>query len=140
MYVSKGSTHTPGTLCVIPSRLLKWVSKLTLYKTSFHSERVENVYPKHVNSLLMVSLSPPIFLTMGESWKYQNGKHGYWEWKTIWIQQKEKHKFLFLCCILTLFFYIYPQGDQQAKTHLIYLGWEYECPTIDLTILINYST
>ena len=30
-------------------------------------------------------------------------------------QQKEKHKYLILCCILTLFFFVYPQGDQQAK-------------------------
>ena len=30
-------------------------------------------------------------------------------------QRKEKQKCLFLCCLLTLFFYRNPQGDRQAK-------------------------
>ena len=37
------------------------------------------------------------------------------EGKITGRQRKEKQKCLFLCCILTLFFYSNPQGDQQVK-------------------------
>ena len=50
-YVGKGSTHTPGTLRVIPSRVLNHLAKITSRKPTFHSERVNNVYPDHVNDL-----------------------------------------------------------------------------------------
>ena len=35
---------------------------------------------------------------------------------------KEKQKCLLLCCILTLFFYVYSQGYQQAKIYFN-LSW-----------------
>ena len=50
-YVGKGSTHTPGTLRVIPSIVLNHLAKLSSRKPTFHSERVKNVYPDHVNAL-----------------------------------------------------------------------------------------
>ena len=50
-YISKGSTHTPSTLCEIPSEFLNRLAKFTSYKINFHSERVENVYPNHTNTL-----------------------------------------------------------------------------------------
>ena len=34
-------------------------------------------------------------------------------------QRKEKQKCLFLCCLLTLFFYGNPQGDRQAKKNYL---------------------
>ena len=61
-YVGKGITHTPGTLRVIPSSVLNHLAKITSRKPTFHSERVNNVYPDHVNALRKTS---PIFATMG---------------------------------------------------------------------------
>ena len=49
-YVGKVSTHTPGTLSVIPLGVLNHLAKLTLLKPIFHSERVDNVYSKHTNT------------------------------------------------------------------------------------------
>ena len=37
------------------------------------------------------------------------------DWKRTRRQKKEKQKYLLLCCILTLLFYVNPQGDQQAE-------------------------
>ena len=37
--------------------------------------------------------------------------------KITWRKQREKQKFLLLCFILTLFLYLYPQGDQQEKEY-----------------------
>ena len=37
------------------------------------------------------------------------------------LMSTKKLKCLILCFKLTLFFYIYQQGDQQAKQYLVYL-------------------
>ena len=69
-----GSTHTSGTLHVIPSGFLNRIAKITSCKPYFHSERVDNVYPDHANSLRKAGLAPPIFPAMGELWKGPDGK------------------------------------------------------------------
>ena len=61
-YVGTGSTHTTGTLRVILSSVLNHLAKITSRKPTFHSERVNNVYPDHMNAL---SKTSPIFPTMG---------------------------------------------------------------------------
>ena len=73
-YVGMGRTHKPGNLRAIPSGVINCLGKLTSHKTSFHSERVDNVYPDHSNALCRAGLAPPIFPTMGELWKGQHEK------------------------------------------------------------------
>ena len=63
--LQKGSTHTHGTLRVIPSGILNRLEKLTLHKPNFHSKKVDSFFPYHVNALREAGLAPPIFLTMG---------------------------------------------------------------------------
>ena len=81
-----------------------------------------------------VIISYHVFTTNGIIVERSGWKHGSWQGKRPRFQQKEKHKCLFLCCILTLFFQVYPQGYQQAKNNLASLGWECECLSIDLII------
>ena len=69
-----GSTHTPGTLRVIPSGVINCLAKITLRKHYFQYKRVDIVYPEHVNSLCKSGLAPPILPTMGESWIGQDEK------------------------------------------------------------------
>ena len=76
-YVGKGSTHTPGTIRAIPSGVLNRLAKLTSRKPIYHSERVDNVYPNHVDALYEMGLAPPTFLTMGELRKGKNEQNGY---------------------------------------------------------------
>ena len=71
-YVGKESNHTPGTLRAIPSGFLNRLSKFTSRKPSIHSERVEKIYPDHVNSLCKAGLAPPNFLRMGYLWSNQD--------------------------------------------------------------------
>ena len=73
-YVGKESTHTPGTLRVIPSGVLNRLAKFTSRKPSLHSEEVDKVYPDHTNALRKAGLAPPDFRTMGDSWKMQDEK------------------------------------------------------------------
>ena len=73
-YVGQGSTHTPGTLCTIPSGVLNRLAKLTLRNPSFHSKAVDKIYPDHVNALRKAGLAPPIFPTMGALWRKQDEK------------------------------------------------------------------
>ena len=73
-YVGKEITHTPGTLCAIPSRVLNRLAKLTPRKTSIHSEGVDKIYPNHANALCKAGLTPPNFLTMGDLWSKQDEK------------------------------------------------------------------
>ena len=58
---------------------------------------------------------------MGELWKGQDRKLIVTKKENL---KKKKQKCLFLCRILTLFFYVYPQGDWQAKKsfNLSWLG------------------
>ena len=66
------STHTPRTLCVIPSGFLERLAKLTSRKPSIHSEAVDRFYPNHLNALCKAGLAPPNFLTMGDLWSNQD--------------------------------------------------------------------
>ena len=68
-YVGKESTHTPGTLCAIPSGVLNHLAKLTSRKPSLYSEGVDKVYPYHPNALRKAGLAPPDFPTMEDLWK-----------------------------------------------------------------------
>ena len=65
-YIGNESTHTYGTLRVIPSGELNFLAKLIQHEPSFKFARVENVYPDHANALQNTGLAPPIFPTMGE--------------------------------------------------------------------------
>ena len=71
-YVGKGSTHTPGTLCTIPSGVTNRLAKLTSHKPNFHSKRVDSIYPDQTNALRELGLAPSISLEMGEWWKVQD--------------------------------------------------------------------
>ena len=95
-YVGKGSTHAPGTLCAIPSEVLNHLAKLTSRESSFHSERVDNVYPNHVNALCEAGLAPPIFLTMGELWKGQDEKTDIEKEKEPGVNKK-KNRNVYIC-------------------------------------------
>ena len=70
--VEKESTHTPGTLCEIPSGVLNRLTKLTSRKPSIHYEGIEKIYPDHANTLRKAGLALPNFLTMGYLWSKQD--------------------------------------------------------------------
>ena len=65
-YVGKETTHTPGTLRAIPSRVLNRLAKLNSRNPSLHSEGVDKVFPDYVNALRKACLAPPDFPTMGD--------------------------------------------------------------------------
>ena len=67
-YVRKESTHTPGTLLVIPLGVLNLLAKLTSRKPSIYSEEVDKIYPNHVNALRKAVLALPNFPSMLELW------------------------------------------------------------------------
>ena len=73
-YVGKESTHTPGTLCTIPSGVLNCLAKLTSRKPSTHSETVDKIYPDYANAFRKAGLTPPISPTMGDLWRKQDEK------------------------------------------------------------------
>ena len=66
-YVGMGSTHTPGTLRSIPSGFLNRLCKTHLsQKPSFHSERVDKIFPENTKALHKSAvLAPPTFPTLG---------------------------------------------------------------------------
>ena len=76
---------------------------------SVQAEAVDTIYPAHTNALREAGLAPPVFPTMEELWKKQDEKVE--KNKERDVSVKKKQKFLFLCCLLTLFFYSNPQGD-----------------------------
>ena len=112
-YVGKESTHTPGTLLVIPSGVLKRLSELTSRNPSIHAEAVDKIYPVHSNALRKAGLAPPVLQTMVYLWIKQDEKAEIEKEQDV--NKEEKPKCLLLCCVLTLLFYVNPQGDQQAK-------------------------
>ena len=73
-YVGKESTHTPGTLRAIPSRVLNSMAELTSRNPSIHAGAVDNIYPAHVNALRKADLAPLVFPTMRDLWRNQNEK------------------------------------------------------------------
>ena len=111
-YVVKESTHTPGTLHTIPSGVSNCLAKITSRKKFIHSDRVEKIYPNHVNALHKAGLAPYNFPTMGDLWSKQDEKVNIEKEPEV---KKRKHKCLLLCCLLKLLFCVYPQGGQQAK-------------------------
>ena len=113
-YIGKERNHTPGTLCTIPSGALNRLEKLTSQKPSLHSEGVYKVYPDHANALRKAGLAPLDFPTMGDLWKMQDKKWILRTKKNL-TSTKRKQKCLLLCCLLTLFLNLYPQGHQQTK-------------------------
>ena len=68
-YVSKESTHTPGTLHTIPLGVLNRLAKLTSRKTSIRSEGVDKIYPDHANALRKAGLTSPNFPATGDLWR-----------------------------------------------------------------------
>ena len=105
-------THTPGNLRAIPSGVLNRLAKLTSIKPSVHSEEVEKIYTNRVNALRKAGLASPNFPIMGYLWSKQDEKVDIEKEPDV---NKKKHKCILLCFLLTLFFYVYPQGVQQAK-------------------------
>ena len=73
-YVGKESTHTPGTLRVIPSGVLKHRSEITSRNPSIHAEAVDKIYPAHAKALRKAGLAPPVSPTMGYLWRKQDEK------------------------------------------------------------------
>ena len=111
-YVGKESTHSPGTLRAIPSGVLNRLAKLTSIKPSIHSEGVEKIYPDHANSLRKAGLAPPNFPTMGDLWIKQDERADTEKELDVSKKQTKVSTFVFLTRVI---FYVYPQGDQQAK-------------------------
>ena len=73
-YVGKESTHTPGTLRTIPSRVLNRLAKLTSTKPSIQVEGVDTICPAYANALRKAGLAPPVFPKMGYLWRKQDEK------------------------------------------------------------------
>ena len=73
-YVGKESTHTPGTLRVIPLRVLNILSKLTTRKLSINSEVEDKIYPNYAKNIRKADLAPTNFLTMGDLCSKQDEK------------------------------------------------------------------
>ena len=71
-YVSREITHTPGTLCAIPSELLNRLAKLTSQKPSLHNEGVYKIYPDHSNALRKAGLAHYNYPKMGDLWSKQD--------------------------------------------------------------------
>ena len=102
-------------------------------KTSLHSEGVDRVYPEHANALCKAVLAPPDSPTMGDLWKMQDEKLEIENEKEPDVKKK-KHKYLFLCCLLTFFSTSIHRFINRLKKILISLGLELECLSIDLII------
>ena len=81
-----------------------------LHKPDYHFRRVDSVYLDNANELRETGLAYSIYPTMGEWWKDKD-KNVPWKGKWRYYQQKEKKKYIFLCCVLTIFLNLYPQGD-----------------------------
>ena len=50
-YIIKFSTHTPGTLCVIPSVVLNHLAKIISLNPDLNFKELNSVYPDHAKSL-----------------------------------------------------------------------------------------
>ena len=112
-YVGQESTHTPGTLCTIPSRVLNCLAKLTSRNPSIQSEAVDKIYPTQANALRKAGIAPPVFPTMGDLCRNQDENTD--NEKERDVSQKKTENVLLLCCILTLIFYVNPQSYRQAR-------------------------
>ena len=64
-YIGKESTHTPGTIRVIPSGVLNRLTKLTSQKPSLPSEGVDKVYP----TTQMLSARRAFHLLISQQWE-----------------------------------------------------------------------
>ena len=92
---------------------------ILLRKPSFHSERLDKIYPDHANALCKAGLAPLILPTMGELWENNDENIDIENKKESDINKKKNRNiYFFVACY---FFYLYPQGDQQ-DFFLIYIG------------------
>ena len=73
-YVGQEITHAPGTLCVIPSRVLNHHARPTSINPSIHADAVDKLYPDHETAFRTAGLAPPIFPTLGDLWRKQDDK------------------------------------------------------------------
>ena len=131
-YVRMGSTHTPGTLCVIPpgvfTRLVKIPFEKTLFSLWISRQNLPWTCKHPPQGWPFTSYFPDSEIIMEKPrWKDE-----YWERKMNFHQQREKFKCLFLRCIITLFSTFSHMVMNKLKNVLIYLGQEYEYHTIDL--------
>ena len=101
-------------LCAITSGILNRLAKLTSQKPFIHSEGVDKIYPNHAYALRKAGLAPHNFPTMVDLWSKQGEKVDIEKEPDV---NKKKHKCILLCFLLTLFFYVYHQGDIQAKNN-----------------------
>ena len=100
-YVGQESTHTPGTLCTIPSGVLNRLTKITSRNPSIHSESVDNIYPNHVNALRKAGLEPPIFPTMGYLWGKQDESIDSEKERDV---SKKKNRNFYFCVVYSRYF------------------------------------
>ena len=100
-YVGKESTHTPGTLRAIPSRVLNLLDKLTSRKPYIQAEGVDTIYPAHANALRKAGLAPPVFPTMGDLWIKQDEKA---EKKKERDVNVKKNRNVYFCVALSHYF------------------------------------
>ena len=111
-YVGKDSTHTPGTLRAIPSRVLNRLAKLTSRKPSIRAEAVDTIYTAHTNALRKAGLVPPVFTTMGELWEKQDEKVEKNQERYVSVKIKRN---VYFCVAYSRYFLQQSTGDQQAK-------------------------
>ena len=95
-----------STLRAIQSGVLNLIAKLTSRKPSIHSEGVDKIYPDHVNALRKAGLALPNFPTMRDLWSKHDERVDIE--KEPDVSKNKKLKCLVLCCLITLFFYVYP--------------------------------
>ena len=105
-YVSKESTHTPGTLRAIPSGVLNHLAKLTSSKPSIQAEAVDTIYPAHANALRKAGLAPPVFPTMGYLWRSQDEKVDIEKEQDISVK---KNRNVYFCVAYSRYFYLVPR-------------------------------
>ena len=112
-YFIKSVTHTPVTLCVIPSGFLNHLAKLTLQNPDFHSKQLDSVWTNHAKSLRKAGLEPSISL-LWMNYGNIGMKNGFWqgEWPSYW------KKCLFLRHVLVFFLYVHPRGGRRTENLL----------------------
>ena len=95
------STHTPGTLRAIPSRVLNYLAKLNSRNPSIHAEAVDKIYPAHANALRKTGLSPPVFLTMEDLWRKQDKKVDIEKEQDVSVK---KNRNVYFCVVYSRYF------------------------------------
>ena len=106
-YLSRNSISKDTTYNV-----LNCLGKLTSQKPSIHSEGVDKIFFHHLNALRKSGLAPSDLPTMGYLWSKQDGKVDKEKETDV---NKKKNRNVYFCVAYSNCFYVYPQGDQQAK-------------------------